>query len=414
MKLTLNLILLICLLLVPFVPYFGAIDKIASQWLYLSIINILLLFTNIYEFNFLSLLRRLLKIPHFFSYFLFLVFVIISFFYTKNITLSLVDFSRIVIVFFSVLNISIFFSKYNFNLYYFSCLVSFILFIEILVSIYPLINFLLFNDLQLLDYGKLQLTLLGVSGNRNVLAFDIVFKLPFVLVFLLMAKNKFKLLPSILLFLSSFVLILLSSRGALISLTLVSIFFVFHIFYSKTSFKYLLFIIPILFSIFLTNLFNENKYNIVSKVSSIGLSDESTSHRLFLYENAYHFILHNPIIGCGIGNWKVESLPYWKDRLSGYTIPYHAHNDFLELSTEVGVIGGFCYLFFFLTVLYLFLIRYYKNPQIEFFLILLTCLIYFFDANINFPMERALSQVNFIILMSLSLIYYNNIDGKVI
>lgn len=406
MKYYFNLSLLILILLVPFVPYLGTIDKIASQWLYLSLINTFLIILNIKEYNYFFYLKEFIKIPHFTSYILFVILAVFSLTYSNNISLSLVEISRIITVLLLVFNASIFFLKYKFNLHYLSICISIVLFLELIISLYPLFNFLIFSDLQLLDFGKLQPTLLGVSGNRNVLAFDIVFKFPFLLLLLLNDKKYFKFISLFLIFLASFLLILLSSRAALITFFFICLFFSFHIIYSTKSVRSFVFLLPIIISILFSNYLNKNKYNVVDKIASIGFSDESTNHRIFLYENAFDYIFSHPFYGCGIGNWKVESLPYWKDRLSGYTIPYHAHNDFLEISTEIGVFGGIFYLFFFILIFVLFFFRYLKKNNTHYLLILLMCSIYFFDANINFPMERALSQVNLIILMSTSIIFY--------
>ena len=29
--------------------------------------------------------------------------------------------------------------------------------------------------------------------------------------------------------------------------------------------------------------------------------------------------------------------------MTGYVVPYHAHNDFLELTVEIGILGGLAY-----------------------------------------------------------------------
>ena len=47
-----------------------------------------------------------------------------------------------------------------------------------------------------------------------------------------------------------------------------------------------------------------------------------------------HFI-DNPIIGVGIGNWKLKSIDYDKKNIYGFIIPYHAHNDFIQLGVEL-------------------------------------------------------------------------------
>ena len=56
----------------------------------------------------------------------------------------------------------------------------------------------------------------------------------------------------------------------------------------------------------------------------------------------------NPITGIGLGNWKIESIPYEKTTTNDHIISNHPHNDFLEISTETGVLNGFIYLTLFI------------------------------------------------------------------
>ena len=414
MRILINHILFLLVLLVPFVPYFGSIDKIGSQWFFLSIVNTTIVVYNFFYFDYASTIRKLLPKYQFIFYLSFACFVVLSIFSTNNLSLSFVDASRIFISFLSILNCYIFLKKYNTKFISLSIVISLILFVELFFSLGVFLDFIIFNDIKLLDYNKLTPTLLGISGNRNVLAFDIVFKSIFVIYSFVKTKSISRYLYLVLLFFSTLLLLLLSSRGGIIIFSFVIIIYLLHTLRTKLYLNFI-FLLPIFLSIATTRFLDSNRYNFVSNVSSVGLSDASTTHRIFLYENALDYISRNPFIGCGIGNWKVESLPYWKDRLSGYTIPYHAHNDFLELSTEIGILGGFSYLSIFVSILLIFLFLYIKSNKLEYLIIFLLCLVYFSDASINFPLERALSQVNFIVLLSLSLfITKKNIHEEVI
>ena len=55
-------------------------------------------------------------------------------------------------------------------------------------------------------------------------------------------------------------------------------------------------------------------------------------------------ILNNPIVGSGLGNWKLVSILYDKEFINGYVVPYHMHNDFIQIGTELGIPGFFMYL----------------------------------------------------------------------
>jgi len=393
-------IFLLLFLFIGFVPYFDSIDIIGPQWLYLSFLNIPLLI-----FNYKLVNRFILDIFSFkplIYYLLFVIFCFLSLFYSNNILISIIDLSRITITFLSVINLIVLFSNTTFNFNLFSLLISITLLFEILYSFYPLFDFLIANSFSSVDFTSVPTALKGVAGNKNVLAADIAFKIPFVLYLIFNTKNFLKYLYSILLSFAFLNILLLSSRAAFISTFLVSAVFLFY-FIINRKFWNLHFFISLIFPfifIFSVNYFlsTTNSATIQSRVTSISSADESASHRIVLYENAIDYISKNPFIGCGIGNWKVESLPYWKTKLSGYTIPYHAHNDFLELTTEIGVFGGFFYILIFLALFY-YSIVFIRRNNISGYLLFSISVVYFIDASLNFPLERALSQVNFMVML---------------
>ena len=63
-------------------------------------------------------------------------------------------------------------------------------------------------------------------------------------------------------------------------------------------------------------------------------------------------MLKNPILGTGLGNWKLVSIDYDKNDIKGYVVPYHAHSDFIQLGAELGFLGFFLYLGIFLFAVY--------------------------------------------------------------
>ena len=95
--------------------------------------------------------------------------------------------------------------------------------------------------------------------------------------------------------------------------------------------------------------------------------------------------------------------------MTGYIVPYHAHNDFRELTAEIGLLGGLIYFSFFLVIAY-YLIYFFKSwftkDSLVFF-IGLSILVYTIDAFFNFPMERPLNQIPFVVFISMVIYYYN-------
>ena len=400
--------------LVGFVPYFGSIDIIAPQWFYLSLVNLFvspfILSKKIFYNHYLVFLNKI-TLP----YLIFILTAVVSLFFSLNLSLSLVEISRIFIVFISIYYVTFLLSNSDFNFLRLSLIISFVLFLEVLFSFYPLIVFLTQFPISELDVANLSANLKGVSGNVNVLSADIVFKLGFLFYLFFKSKNIYlKLSSSLLLILSFLLIFLLASRTAFISLCLISLLFLFHAFFSSNISKYksLLFISLIPISILLYSLFPSNNNSVSSKFTNTTLTETSLGSRIYLYQNVIDYLSFNPITPIGIGNWKIESLLFWKTRMTGYVVPYHAHNDFLELTVEIGILGGLAYFLFFMGNFLYSLKYYYRHQKIIFALIFSLCLVYFFDAMLNFPLERALSQVNFILLASLSIFYFKLRDEK--
>ena len=88
-----------------------------------------------------------------------------------------------------------------------------------------------------------------------------------------------------------------------------------------------------------------------SRVASIvSSSDESINSRLRYWSHATDFISKNPLLGSGIGNWKIYSIKYDAPYIKSYILPYNAHNDILEFTAETGVIGGLFFISFFILI----------------------------------------------------------------
>ena len=117
---------------------------------------------------------------------------------------------------------------------------------------------------------------------------------------------------------------------------------------------------------------------------SISTNDGSVNQRLRYYEDVLTHISQNPLLKLGIGNWKLSSIDYDKDDITGYIVPYHAHSDFIQLGAELGFLGFFLYLGIFLFAAYYYAIILFKsNLNIDnkwFVFLLITALgVYFVD-----------------------------------
>ena len=392
--------------IVILLPYFGSLDVIAPQWLYLSLINFL---------AFILTAKDKLTAPKsilFFLYLLFIIQILLSLLYSNNINLSIVDATRFLIVLSSIFNLYVLLRNKIFSFYSISLILSLVLTIEIFYSLLPFFGFFYYNDLSLISQFSTiysENLFLGFAGNKNITAASICIKLPFLLYVFHFSKKYYKALFSFIIFFLFVLVFFLRARSVFVSLSaLFFLYSLFFIYYKKRSF---IFIPIILFLSFITAFFLTKRESspLIDDFNSISLTAASSNDRFLLWDNAISYIYDHPFIGCGIGNWKIESLPYWKTHLSNYIVPYHAHNDFLELTTELGLLGGLTFvLVIFLMFYYLIknLIQTKNNFSISFIslTILGSLVIYFVDLSLNFPSERPRMQIIFCLLFSIILL----------
>lgn len=392
------------LLSIAFVPPLEALDKANTQWLYLSVL----------PFFFISKSYEIKKLSNKISY-LYILFVLqcfISLFYTNNINISIIDFSRHLIILLSVFHLGSLFKKNEFSFEKIAVIISLFLVYECAAALSPLGYFIYNNGLDFSIISSINTdSLKGITGNRNITTASIVIKIPFLIYTIFNSRLIYSFLFSLLLLLPTLAMFLINSRAALLSLIIILVVFsllslINH--FSKSR-KLVLIILPIIISfVFSNSLVPEENLNTTERLASINFSNESSSQRFFLWENAFDYIKSNPFIGCGIGNWKVESAAYWGSYGNKYLVPFHAHNDFIEFTTELGVIGGLTYLLLFTLILFSNLTRYIKTKDIKILILMLSFLGLFVDSALNFPFERPVIQVMFIILLAFNIKYYRN------
>ena len=128
----------------------------------------------------------------------------------------------------------------------------------------------------------------------------------------------------------------------------------------------------------------------------------SFSARLHLYQNTLDLITHNPILGVGPGNWKIQHGKYSLYLTlgeNGRKLVQRPHNDFLWIASESGIIAGIIYLMIFLVALNKILRNNTLNnlyTQSIFGVVLGYFIISLFD----FPMERVAHNLLFFLLLS--------------
>ena len=80
------------------------------------------------------------------------------------------------------------------------------------------------------------------------------------------------------------------------------------------------------------NINTVNQDEIYTRIAStVDTQDDSINERLGYYGDALESIKEKPILGIGVGNRKIKSIKYAAHSVVGYTVPYHAHNDFYRV-----------------------------------------------------------------------------------
>ena len=402
-----------------------AIDKVVTQWLYLNVLNTIILATLFtlkidikkYFLNKSSLLFTLL-----------FLWSLLSIFFTINKVESLVVLSQLFALTISFIILLICFSKIENAFKYFSTIISFYLIIELIRIYLPFSN----SDFDLSLIFKRSSYFLGFAANVNITAFSILYKIPF-FIYTIFNLKKIKTAGLIFLCLMVFSLVffasgtLNSTRGAILTYSLLSpvLLVLATMLYFKLKQKRLLIIsltyflaLVLSFPInsFVSDYLDQSESNLSNRVSSLVSlidqereTDTSINQRLAFYSQALNHISENPIFGTGIGNWKIKSIDTNKENIIGYQVPYHVHNDFLEIATEIGLIGLALYLLllykgFKKVVFKTWNIVFSRNPLDQNYIMWITAFLYFLifviDSNLNFPFSRPIVIIILITILA--------------
>ena len=419
-------LLVILYILTGTLSNFGAIDILAPQWIYLGSINILACFYILYNAHHFQLpYSKLLTTFYLYVYIFYIAWNALSYFYAINPVETLINLPRLFNTFSAIYFIFLLIYQLPNKFYFISRLFLAFILLELLAFYKD------FTDL----YGTSEYTVLklkGLAGNKNITAASIAFKIPFLLYLINTSKKQFFIVFNALLLSGAALAVsIIEARAAILSSLLVlSIFLIFQIIQiiiKNISFKKgLLFIvltlIPYVLAFAVNNQISSTTKtsNLTNTVGKIAFTEESSNGRFDYWLDAYEYVKDNPLFASGLGNWKIASISRGKEHINGYTVPYHAHNDFIHVFTETGLLGGIAYLLLFiLLTFYLLRLLYLKYKEkgileMQYFFLLLPLVVYGIDAGLNFPVARPLMQSSFAIYASLVMALYlsNNIHKE--
>ena len=140
------------------------------------------------------------------------------------------------------------------------------------------------------------------------------------------------------------------------------------------------------------------------------INESSSSARLYLWSNAINLIKERPITGYGYGNYKIESKKYQFDYFNDFIYAKHAHNDFLQITAEAGILTGLLFISIFLAAFIYTLKTWRSDLSAEIKILSIISLMslagYFVDAIFNFPAERPVMQIFFAFVLAINVVMF--------
>ena len=413
--------LLFLFVLIPFLPRFGALDAMGFHWMCYAILNVILSFYLISK-NQLVLFSISFKPLLFYSGWI--VLSIVSCFFAYNKIESLVVLSRMMIVIAGIYNLVCLLKP---NKEIIQTLLKLLLIALIVESVYTIwmlyYNFSRYNAIDDIVYF-----IRFFAGNKNILAASIAMKIPVAFYFLHQSKSKREILGfCTILFLGVSAIIILNARATYISVFLQSVLFIGYeilcwikkakekSYLQKAITYFAVFSIAIvLWQVIFSQIEKSKKtvsYGDINKrIASIEFTKSGSSSRFVYWLEAIDFIKKNPLIGGGLGNWKIHAISYEQNYRTSFICSKHVHNDFLEVAAESGIISAILFTLLFVALGLLLLkssLQTDKENSIIAFMLLLMLATFIIDSFLNFPSERPIMQILLMVVVTLSIIYFS-------
>lgn len=265
----------------------------------------------------------------------------------------------------------------------------------------------------------------GSYSNKNILTSAIFIKIPFAVWLFYFKRDWQRIMGGIGILLASAAIFFMSTRAFYLA-TIIT--FVVLLIYAVLNYVVLknkktvvkagshLFFLLLAFGVFsfvqhyMYPKENRTDTSFAARLSTItDEENQSNNLRLTAWKTSLEMIEKDPLLGVGIGNWKVRYLEYENSYSPHYIYMYKNHNDFLEIPAETGVISGLAFVAIFILIAYYFLTATYKrkDPEQEkwFFLPFFGLFAYSFDAFFNFPQDCPEIQSLFAIYVGMAVAF---------
>jgi len=410
-------------LCIHFIPNLDAYDAMGPQWLYLVILDFLVIvfiLANKDKYD----LAAASVIKNTFSklYLAFFALAGLSIFTAINATEGWVCYARLIATIIAYFNLAILF---NGRLHLFKWLAQILGLLLLFESFQSITQFV--NNADSLALTDLIMGIKGTTGNKNIFAAGLVVKIPFVIYCIRTSGLARRILNIIILALGSLTIFIVNARASYLSLLMIMVFYLVYCLLDyfkekkleQTLYRLSYVLLPLIAAYFISTIELTGAKNlqddktpqdfgtVTDRLTSLSnIADESNQVRLRLWAHAVDYTKHHPFIGCGIGNWKIASIPYQRTITNDLYVPIHAHNDFVETFAELGIPGGLLFLGMFVCILVFTIKTYQSNADEETKFIavftLLAFIGYAIDALFNFPSERPISQLFFAMIVGLN------------
>ena len=402
-----------------FLPPFGSIDILGTQYLYMSILNVILCIYWFYKPEMLpkNLINYLKKPLYLKCYLIFVIMGLLSVINTNNITLWIANFAQITIALLTTINLVLLFYKKQHLFFQVAFFVTVAAFVKSFSELYQFFNILKYQPIAT-AISQMK----GNTGNINIFSATLNVKMAFSIICILYYKDWKKWFAALGIFLSVMVIYFLDSRATFVAILIEILAVIIFVILQNSKIKAkistaLSVILPIALGFFFsTQIIKAHTPKIISPqvvtaIKSVGASDKtdySTYSRLKYWKNGLKIASKNPVFGVGLGNYRIESLPYERLDFDNLLVSQHTHNDFLEISAETGFIGGIAYFLVFALLFFYNLkkIKISDNDETKLiaFSMILLVFGYGIDSFFNFPLHRPSVQLFFCLLLVFSIL----------
>lgn len=408
-------------------PGFRTFDSNSTKFLAIGLLNLLVVAYIFYNKKYHQSSFLFFKNKIGISYSMLIFLSLLSFIKAINIEASILHFSKVFTIFTAAWLIAVIVYNNVKSLFYLSIAMSLLLLFDC-YAVFKGISGMISKEIAGIGHIK------SVYSNKNILTSSLFLKIPFTLLLAFFYGGRMRFFGFFVFLLSILATFFMSSRAFYLAIIAIVILFIIYSTVRYQQSKKIIFLKNfgvligcILFSFFVFTIVQKNFYpksqkarsGIGSRLSTITEKNHSSNNlRLTAWKRSGIMIKKDPFLGVGLGNWKVRVLEYENKLSSNYTYMYKAHNDFIEIATESGILAGISFIMIFVFITLFFVKGLFSKSKGEDFkwrFLLFFCIEgYFFDAFFNFPQDRPEMQALFALIVggSIGVINRNKLETK--